>query len=314
MPDSAPSNTDRRHPVAENAVIPGGPLGPVVAILYAGELGSAFGRILLRAGRVVITTAADRSPRTAASARAAGFTIATTLSDAVADADVIISAVPPGVAIELAREVVRTLPADGRERTYVDLNAISPMSMDLVASAFEGTSVHVVDGAIHGRAEVLEAGATLYLSGPRASRTAALIGPLPRTIVLGERIGQASLFKMLLGGVNKGVVALMLELSWLAEREGVLEGFWTVARAAYPGVMEVFERLLPSYPLHVERRVGEMAELASTVRASGGDAAMAEAIRQTFENASRSPENLQGLVSAGRIDEPDVAAPAAPVS
>jgi 3-hydroxyisobutyrate dehydrogenase-like beta-hydroxyacid dehydrogenase len=271
---------------------------PCVGILYPGELGSALGALLLGSGLDVVTTVAERSGRSAALARAARLRILESVADVLGAADFVVSSVPPAAAVSTARRIASQLPADGRPRVFVDINSISPMTMATVAAAFERSAVRVVDAAVHGPATALATGATLYLSGCGAEDVAVTVGTPLRTVVLGDRVGQASLFKMLLAGVNKGVVALLLELSSVAAREGVLDGFWAASRAAYPGVMEPFERLLPTYPTHVGRRADEMAELELTVAAAGGEPVMSSAIRRSFEAAARSPEMLRSLVDA----------------
>ncbi|HYK95018.1 MAG TPA: DUF1932 domain-containing protein [Candidatus Dormibacteraeota bacterium] len=267
-----------------------------VGILYPGELGSAFGTLLLDRGTRVVTTVQGRSDRSAALARETGMTVLESVTDVLKASDMIVSTVPPAVAVSNARRIAARLPVTGRPRVFVDVNSISPATMSAVGAAFEGTGVSVVDASVHGQAVTLSA-ATLYLSGPRADDVAATLGNPPRTVILGDELGQASLFKMLLAGVNKGLVALLLELSDLARREGVLDAFWTASRAAYPGVMTPFERLLPSYPTHVRRRADEMGELEATVLDAGGEPLMSRAIRRTFEAAAQSPEMLDSLVA-----------------
>ena len=268
-----------------------------VGILYPGELGSALGALLLDREIEIVTTVEGRSDRSAALARKAGLTVLASITDVLTASDMVVSCVPPAAAVSTAQDVASHLPVLDRPRVFVDINSISPMTMSLVAAAFEGSGIGVVDASLHGQAVALN-NATLYLSGPGADDVAAALGAPPRTVVLGDEPGQASLFKMLLGGVNKGVVALLLELSELAAREGVLDAFWAASRAAYPGVMEPFERLLPSYPTHVSRRADEMAELEETVSAAGGTSFMSGSIRRSFEAAARSPEMLNTLVEA----------------
>lgn len=268
-----------------------------VGILYPGELGSALGALLVERGIDVVTTVDGRSERSATLARAAGLTLLPSMADVLIAADTIVSSVPPASALSTARVVASQLPTHDRPRVFVDINSISPLSMAEVAAAFDDSGVAVVDAGVHGAAVALRT-STMYLSGAAAGDVAATLGTPPRTVILGDGVGQASLFKMLLAGVNKGLVALLLELSELAAREGVLDAFWAATRAAYPGVMEPFERLLPSYPRHVGRRADEMAELQATVSAAGGEPRISGAIRRTFEAAARSPEMLESLVAA----------------
>ena len=168
-----------------------------------------------------------------------------------------------------------------------------------VATIVGDTGTDVVDASIHGLAARLPGKGTLNLSGPAAEETAVLLGSPLRTVVLGDEVGRASLLKMLIGGVNKGLVALLLELSLVADAEGILDEFWAVCRAAYPGVMEPFERLLPTYPEHAARRVDEIAELERTVSAADRTPVMASAIRTVIQEATGAPVEIRLLV--GRL-------------
>ena len=86
---------------------------------------------------------------------------------------------------------------------------------------------------------------------------------------LGRQTGQASLMKMLIGGLSKGLCTLFLELVTAAQQAGVAREFLTQTREFYPGVYAVAERLAPTVARHAARRADEMAELAATLGALG---------------------------------------------
>jgi 3-hydroxyisobutyrate dehydrogenase-like beta-hydroxyacid dehydrogenase len=192
---------------------------------------------------------------------------------------------------------------------YVDINSVSPVTLEDVRSILARPSVDLVDASIHGLASRFIGDGTLYLSGPAAAEVAALFGSPPRTVILGDEVGRASLLKMLIGGVNKGLVALLLELSEVALEMGMLDEFWAVCRTSYPGVMEPFERLLPTYPVHAGRRAEEMAELELTVSAAGLEPTMATAARSVFERAARASRNVETLSARISVDGPPESGP-----
>ena len=269
---------------------------PTVGILFPGELGSAFGRSLSARGIPVVTTLDERSDRTRQLCNDAGLNVLDSLEAVVEASDVLVSVVSPSAATAVATRVAAAM--SGRSGTrilYLDINSISPVTMTKVASILDRPDVEVVDGSILGLASRLPGAGTILLSGPAAGEVAGLIGTPPRAVLLGDDIGRASLMKMLIGGVNKGLVALLLELSDVALECGVLDEFWAICRESYPGVMEPFERLLPTYPQHVGRRSEEMAELEVTVSAAGKPPIMSTAARTLFARAARSKATLDAL-------------------
>ena len=270
---------------------------PTVGILYPGEMGSTLGRLLLSRGIRVVTTLEGRSDRSVRMCRESGLEELDSVCEVVTQADVVISVVTPAAAISVAGCVAAELSMRRGRTLYVDVNSVSPTTMATIRSILERPNLELVDASIHGLASTLAGGGgTLYLSGRSAAEVAVLVGSPPESVVLGDDIGRASLLKMLIGGVNKGLVALLLELSDVALGEGMLDEFWAVSRVSYPEVIGLFERLLPTYPRHVARRGEEMAELELTVSAASRTPVMATAIRTLFERTSRSPANLEALV------------------
>lgn len=266
-----------------------------VGILFPGEMGASLGRLLRLRGIHVVTTLEGRSERTARRCLADGLTVLDSLSDVVSVSDMIMSAVPPAAALAVADQVASESVAQGSGGVYVDVNSVSPVTMRNLGASLRHTKLLLVDASIHGLATRLSRDATMYLSGAAASEVAEIVGSPPRTVILGEDVGQASLFKMLLGGTSKGLVALLLELSNLALQEGVLDEFWAECRGWYPGVMEPFERLLPTYPQHIGRRIQEIEELELTVSTGGREPVMAAAAHGVFARAEKSPETLRTL-------------------
>lgn len=269
---------------------------PTIGILFPGEMGSTLGGLLLSRGVRVVTTLEGRSDRSARLCRAAGLEVLDSLREVVRHADVVVSVVTPAAATAVAQRVASELAKRHGRTLYVDINSVSPTTMEKVRSILDRPDLDLVDASIHGLASRLVGHGTLYLSGPAAAEVASLFGTPPRCVLLGNEVGRASLLKMLIGGVNKGLVALMLELSTVALLDGMLDEFWAVCRVSYPGVMEPFERLLPSYRQHAGRRGEEMAELEVTVSAAGRQPVMATAVRTLIERASESPRDFKVLV------------------
>ena len=250
-----------------------------VGVLYAGEMGSAVGRLLSTRGIRVVTTVEERSERTKRSGDEAGIEVLPTLTDVKRVANIVISVVVPTAATNVANAYCSrgSAPADA---LYLDINSISPATVGRIEDCLTSADIQFVDGAIHGLAAQLESRGTLYLSGGSADRVARLFDGAMRLRVLGDSCGPASSFKMMLGGMSKGLVALFLELGLVARRTEVLDELLTEAGHYYPGVMSAIERLLPTYPRHAARRGDELREVGQTIRATGLEPNMISAAEQ----------------------------------
>jgi 3-hydroxyisobutyrate dehydrogenase-like beta-hydroxyacid dehydrogenase len=268
-----------------------GPIG----LLYPGEMGTAVGTLLCRAGCRLVTTVEGRGATTRRNCQTAGFEELDSLQAVVRTASMLLVLVPPGAALQVARQVREHLPRRSPEERllYVDLNSFSPETACAVAEVFAGTCVEFVDGAILGLASRLEDRGVLYLSGAQAERVASLFEGKMQVQVLGNLPGQASTLRMLLSGLTKGVIALFTEMALAARQAGVLDRLLSNYQANYPGVMEMVNRILPTYPRHAARRGQEMAEVEDTLSHFGLCLTVVPGIRQLIAAMGES-----GLASA----------------
>jgi 3-hydroxyisobutyrate dehydrogenase-like beta-hydroxyacid dehydrogenase len=251
-----------------------------VGILYTGEMGTALGRALIGRGLRVVTTLEGRSPRTGSLCHQAKLEVLPSLHEVVRLADLVVSVVPPSAAVGVAREYADLADVAPAGRLYVDANAVSPATAVEVGQVLAGRGVDYVDAAINGLAAALHTGAIVYLSGARAAEVAALFGRSLRVQVVGDMPGKASALKGALAGLSKGLTALFVEIAVMAREAGLSEFFLERCRAFYPGVMEVVERMLPTYPRHALRRADEMGELEDAMLSLGLRPDMVHAARQ----------------------------------
>ncbi len=258
------------------------PENPTVGILYPGEMGSALGRVLVGDGLRVVTTLQGRGPRTPQRCVEAGLEVLPSLDAVAGEADLVVSLVPPAAALGVARDWAAVVSAVGRPRLFLDANSISPRTAAAVSAAVTGPSVRCVDAAIQGLASQLQTRGLVYLSGSEAGAVARLLGRSLRVRVVGERVGQASALKMALSGLAKGTAALFVEAALAAHAAGLAEPFLDRCREAYPGILEIADRLLPTFPRHAARRADEMAEVESFLHTLGLEPAVARGARQVI--------------------------------
>lgn len=231
-----------------------------IGILYCGDMGSAFGKLLHEGGLRVVTTCEGRSATTQRQAQESGIEILPKLEDVVAQSHVVFSIVLPSAAVDVARQYMSFHQARPPESIFVEANAISLETLEKIDRLLAEQGVPLVDAAIHGVKRLKNLG-VLYISGPRARSVEAVCQGLLQVTCVGEQVGSASQMKMLMLAISNGLASLFLEAGTLAERAGMLGPFLESCRQLYPGVMTVIEHTLPTYPRHAARRAGDVREI-----------------------------------------------------
>ena len=184
-------------------------------------MGSAIGARLRDGGVRVIVALDSRSERTRRLAAEAGVEDVGTLEALVRDADIVLSVVPPGSAVEVA-EAIAVAAGDARP-LVADLNATAPTTVERIDTALAAHGLDTVDGSISGAPPRAPGTTRIYLSGPRAAEVAALPLPGVELVVVGTAVGLASAVKMCTASVYKGRVALLAQALRTAQAYGVVE-------------------------------------------------------------------------------------------
>lgn len=258
-----------------------------IAILYPGDMGHNVGRVLLEDGLTVVTTLEGRSERTRRLTTDAGITVLPSMAAVVERAAVVLSIIPPTAAKTVATDFVTAVQKINRRPLFVDANAISPMTAQEVGEIIATSEAPYLDACIIGPASNVRGRCTFYVSGPSTATFVSQFGKSLRTHILGDRIGQASAFKMTFSGLNKGLAALLYELTAAGAEFGFLDELLHRYKALLPGVMEALEWLVPTYPIHAARRADEMAELAETLEHFGFSSVMARGTQDTLAAVGR---------------------------
>jgi 3-hydroxyisobutyrate dehydrogenase-like beta-hydroxyacid dehydrogenase len=251
-----------------------------IGILYPGEMGSSFGKLLCETGSRVITTVEGRSPRTHRLCHESGLTVVDSLGEVLGRSDIVISLVSPGAAFSVAGDVAAKIDDSSRSLLYIDANSISPMTVAQISEVLGRATVDFVDASIFGLASQLRQRGTLYLSGSRAKQISGLLEPIMRVKVVGDIPGQASALKMIVSGIPKGLSALFLETMLFAQDMHLLEEAIAACDEIYPSIMEVIRRMLPTYPQHAARRCEELQEVEETMLISGLTPTIVRAVRE----------------------------------
>ena len=251
-----------------------------IGILYPGEMGTSFGKLLCEAGVLVVTTTEGRSSWTQRLCHDAGLSVLGSLGELIERSDILISLVSPRAALSVARSVAAHRGRPARPLLYVDANSISPTTVAQISEVLSAASIDFVDGSIFGLASQLQARGRLYLSGSRAEELATQFRPLLRVKTLGDLPGQASALKMIVSGIPKGLSGLFVELMHFAQEMHLHNEAIDACEDIYPTIMEIMRRMLPTYPLHAGRRCEELQEAEETMSMSGVTPRIVRAVRE----------------------------------
>ena len=253
-----------------------------IGILYPGDMGHHVGRVLREDGFSVVTTLVGRSERTRQLSTQAALIALDSLVAVVEQADIVLSIIPPTAARSVARDFANAVRQVNRRLLFIDANAVSPMTVGQVGETIRATGCDFLDACIIGPARDVRGRCTFYVSGPNAQQFESALGHSLRTHLLGSTIGQASAFKMLFSGLNKGLVAVLSELTVAAQEYDFLDDLLACYTELFPGVMQSLEWLVPTYPFHAARRAEEMRELAETLEHLQSSAVMARGTQHTL--------------------------------
>ncbi|MFN5455551.1 NAD(P)-binding domain-containing protein, partial [Bradyrhizobium sp.] len=180
---------------------------PSIAVVAPGAMGSAIATRLVEHGCKVLTLLKGRSAATQARAAAAGMTGASEAE--IANADIILSIVPPGEAVALAEQLATLINRNAKKPVVVDCNAVNVETIRTIEDIVLSSGARLVDAAIIGLPpKPGTKGPAFYVSGDAAGDIAVL-GQLGLDLRLIEGpIGAASALKMSYAGINKGLTGL----------------------------------------------------------------------------------------------------------
>ena len=254
----------------------------VIGIQSLGAMGSAISVRLVEHGARVLTSLDGRSATTVERARAAGMEDVS--PKAIATADLILSIVPPGEAVALAKGLATRLSESRHKPVYIDCNALDPKTKSEIAETLAETGCDFVDGAIvGGPPQPGEKGPRIYVSGDQSGRASVL-----RTLGLDLRqidgpIGAAAALKMSYAGINKGIVAIGAAMLLAASRSGASTVLYRELSESLPQLLSKFEKGIPDMYPKAYRWVAEMREISAFLDEDKAAAMIFEGAAQLYE-------------------------------
>jgi 3-hydroxyisobutyrate dehydrogenase-like beta-hydroxyacid dehydrogenase len=275
-----------------------------IALIGLGEVGSTLARDL-SAHDLTAWDVKFADPESAASRNAAAIDVtpAASATEAVAGADLVISAVTAANDLVAAEAVA---PGIAPGAFFLDLNSASPGQKQASAAVIDGAGGRYVEAAVMSPIHPKRIASPMLLGGPHAAAFADLAGPLgfAGIEVFSDVVGKASATKMCRSVVIKGVEALLTESMLAARAYGVEDRVLATLSNLLPS--DDWEKLA-AYMIsraleHGERRAEEMREAARTVAETGIEPLMATATAARQDFSARFPKALAGGTVAGMVD------------
>ena len=215
-------------------------------------------------------------------------------AEAVAQAELVISAVTAAQDLKAAQAVASVLPAGS---WFLDLNSVAPGTKQSVAALIEEAGGRYVEAAVMSPIHPLRSKSPILLGGPHAREFVEIGQALGfmGTRFCDEALGMASAIKMCRSVMIKGLEALVSESLLSARHYGVEQEVLSSLNNLFP--MENWSRhahYMITRPLeHGVRRAEEMREVALTVQAAGLEPRMSQATAERQEWASQFSSALE---------------------
>lgn len=252
-----------------------------IALIGFGEAGSRIGRGLAATAKVSVAAydILHAEPRMQQAARGSKVELRDSSRAAVEGAGIIMSFVTASSAIGAATEAARHLKPG---QLYIDCNSVSPATKRKAGEAITQSGAAYIEAAVMAPVPA-EAGhkVPLLLAGNNSASIANILNAIGmKAESAGDRIGDASLNKMLRSIFIKGFEALLLEGLVAAHRVGLADKILESVQTTIPGVnwKEAADYYLERTATHGARRAAEMKESAATVAEIGLDPLVTSAI------------------------------------
>jgi 3-hydroxyisobutyrate dehydrogenase-like beta-hydroxyacid dehydrogenase len=268
-----------------------------VAIIAPGAMGAGVAQRLTENKATVLTALKGRSEASVARAGKAGMQDVEERQ--LLEADILLSIVPPGEALALAKHFAPLLAAANRKPVYVDCNAVSPDTAARIAAVIADTGAPYADAGIIGPPPKPGSNNTkLYVSGPAAGQLAQLNDYGLIVQVLDGPLTAASALKMSYAGITKGFTALGAAMMLAATRGGSAEALKAELADSRPDLLGYLTRQMPGMYSKAYRWVAELDEISAFVGKDHPENAMLSAAARLYERIADDFEGDKDEVAA----------------
>ncbi len=267
-----------------------------VAVIGAGEMGSAVGRRLRQMGARVITELKGRSEQSVRRVADAGLEVIDDDQRLVHEANFILSIVPPGVACAVAERFRGPLSRMNPKPLFVECNAVAPATVRHIEAMLSETGCGFVDAGIIGGPPPIDnllKGPRFYASGDDAQIFARLNQYGLDVAVLEAPIGAASALKLAYAGLTKGFTALGTAMIAAAARYGLADALRAELARTQSDMLVRLERFIPTMFPKAYRWVAEMEQIADFAGDESEGAAIYQGAARLYERIAAEFEGDQ---------------------
>lgn len=262
-----------------------------VTIIGFGEAGPVFAAQLRKAGAIV--TAWDKLQEDSVQARfqiektqALGITPATSMTDALQSAELVISTVTASQALVAAEQAIMGLPKGCH---WLDLNSVSPSTKQAIHDSVSKKGVLFTEGVAMDTVPSKGVDVPLLLCGPQSTSMSNTLNDFGfNTRSISNVLGAASTTKLLRSILIKGMEALFAESMEAASKVNIQDEVIASLQATYPELdwQQVAGYQLSRATQHATRRAAEMREAQNLVEHLGVNPIMTAAIAARQQNLS----------------------------
>lgn len=228
----------------------------------------------------------------------AGVQLLSAPCDVVRAADIIISAVPGGRALQAAETVLADL---NEQKIYVDVSTSSPTTKGKIAELIAPVGAGFVDGALMGGLTLKRHKVPTLVSGSGAGKFIEMMAPYHMELEkVSDKAGDAIAVKLVRSIYMKGVVSLEVEMleaaSKLQVEELVLKSISDTLDAS--SFVNMMNFLVTASAIHAERQTHEMADCMVMLHDLGIAPTMTEAtmLRLNWLADKKLKDKFQGKV------------------
>jgi len=233
-------------------------------------MGAGLAKVLTDHGIRVLTTLTGRSA--ASRGRAASAGMHAVALEELAEADFLLSILPPAQAVAFARTMAEILGRAPRKPLFADCNAVSPQTVRSIESLIVDGGTGFADVGIIGLPpRPGTAGPRLYAAGAGAAHLQTLNAYGLEVRCLDGPAGTASALKMSYAGITKGLLAVATAMILGASRTGVATALQRELSQSDPLLLQALSKRIPDMLPKAYRWVEEMQQIAAF--ASPDDAA-----------------------------------------
>lgn len=264
-----------------------------IAFIGFGEVGGIFAADLKAAGAPFVRfydiklDDAALAPALHAKAQAAGAEVAANPAEAIAGADIVISAVTANAVLDVARAVVPHLAAG---QVFLDVNSAAPDTKRAAAAIVEASGAHYVEGAVMAPVTAPRIKVPILAGGPKAQETADRLNALGMNLrAVSDTHGRASAMKLCRSIMIKGIEALIIDCARSAKAWDVEAEVFGSLTDTFPGVdfATLADLMAGRVRQHGVRRAAEMREAADMVADLGLNDALVRAVADAQERGAQ---------------------------